>query len=85
MSEATEEDILAAALAAASRVQVVSGSPDEAEVAALVAGLAAVVGASSHDVEEDAEPVSQWRNRARTLGGRAPLAPGSDAWRWSLQ
>lgn len=85
MSEATEEDILAAALAAASRVQVVSGSPDEAEVAALVAGLAAVVGAGSRDHEDEPEQKSQWQNRARGLSGRIQLTPSADSWRWSLQ
>jgi hypothetical protein len=83
MSEATEEDILAAALAAASRVTVVSGAPDDAEVAALVAGLAAVVG-SSFELEDAVPAESQWQNRSRRLAGKPAHVPGTDAWRWSL-
>ncbi len=85
MSEATQDDIVAAAIAAAARVQVVNGTPDEIEVAALVAGLAAVAGASIGHLEDSDSPVpSQWMNRARTLGVRTS-SPGSDQWRWSLR
>ncbi|WP_313277104.1 acyl-CoA carboxylase epsilon subunit [Timonella senegalensis] len=83
MSEATQEDILAAALAAATRVQVVGGSPDDLEVVALVAGLAAVAGSADLD-EAPLPPPSQWENRTRRLHPRA-LVPGADSWRWSLQ
>lgn len=82
MSEATEDDIIAAALAAAARVQVVSGTPDNDEVAALVAGLAAVSFAP-HDVAED-QPQQQWVNRGRTLSSRGLGSAGTDQWRWSL-
>lgn len=64
MSEASQSDILKAAQEAAARLHVVAGNPDEVEVAALVAGLAAVV---SHHVThegEHPEAISAWTNRA---------------------
>lgn len=75
-------------------LRVVRGAPDDLEVAALVAGLAAAAGAS-HAPDDDA-PLSEWTNRARSLrgtgagatarsfGGRAGRH-NADAWRWSLQ
>jgi len=90
MSEATQEDILAAALAAATSVKVVGGHPDDVEVAALVAGLAAVVGARSHAQDHEHVPTkSQWENRSRQLRASSPAisapARGADAWRWSMR
>jgi hypothetical protein len=69
-------------------VRVVRGEPDDAELAALVAGLAA--GRSSgHEVvatevarrEETAR--RRWRDAAQRLTD--PLTPGADAWRWSAR
>jgi opacity protein-like surface antigen len=75
-------------------VRVVRGTPDEIEVAALVAGLAAAAAAA--DVPDDVAPVDEWTNRVRGLrgtgggataksfGGRAGRH-NADAWRWSLR
>ena len=64
-------------------VHVVRGAPDDVELAALVAGLAAV------QVADDGAPDlprSAWANRARGMRGPRPAAhPGPDAWRWSLR
>ncbi|HEY5515148.1 MAG TPA: acyl-CoA carboxylase epsilon subunit [Pengzhenrongella sp.] len=66
-------------------VQVVRGEPDDVELAALVAGLAAAGGGPP----DDAPAPSMWSDRSRALRGRTgprtPLAPGLDAWRWSLR
>lgn len=68
-------------------VHVVRGEPDDVELAALVAGLAAA-GAGAHDEVLPAPP-SAWMDRSRALRGRAgprtPVSPGADAWRWSLR
>lgn len=84
MSEATEQDIFAAALAAASRVKVVSGVPDDAEVAALVAGLAAVAGNTPSEPETSAD-CQQWTNRRRPIARMDVVEHGEDQWRWSLR
>jgi hypothetical protein len=74
-------------------VVVLRGDPDEVEVAALVAGLAAV--AATAELPDDAAPIAEWTNRARgvrsatgataaTFGGRAGRH-NADAWRWSLR
>jgi hypothetical protein len=75
-------------------VRVVRGDPDEIEVAALVAGLAAV--AAADGLPDDAAPLDEWTNRARSVrgngagvtaknfGGRAGRH-NADAWRWSLR
>ena len=61
-------------------VQIVRGQPDDIELAALVAGLAA------HGSEEDPAdiPEEAWLNRSRMLRG-APRTVGANAWRWSLR
>ncbi|MFI6427341.1 acyl-CoA carboxylase epsilon subunit [Promicromonospora sp. NPDC050880] len=75
------------------QVRVVRGQLDDVEVAALVAGLAAVAAAGPEP--EDAAPLDEWTNRARVLrgngaataknfGGRAGRH-NADAWRWSLR
>ncbi|WP_454044446.1 acyl-CoA carboxylase epsilon subunit [Cellulosimicrobium sp. Marseille-Q8652] len=74
-------------------VRVVRGTPDEVEVAALVAGLAAAAAAS--DLPDDVAPVEEWTNRVRGLRGTGAGATAksfggrsgrhnADAWRWSL-
>ncbi|MCR1981600.1 hypothetical protein NSA53_05015 [Cellulosimicrobium cellulans] len=75
-------------------VRVVRGAPDDLEVAALVAGLAAA--AAAGDVPDDVAPVDEWTNRTRVLrgtgdgataksfGGRAGRH-NADSWRWSLR
>jgi hypothetical protein len=82
----TEPDVTALAA-----LQIVRGEPDEVEVAALVAGLAAVAAASLLD---DEAPIEEWTNRARmvleghttavSFGGREGRH-NTDAWRWSLR
>lgn len=68
-------------------VRVVRGDPDDVELAALVAGLAA--GASSTDEAQPAEPPAarrsrhRWHDSAHRLAD--PLRPGPDAWRWSTR
>jgi hypothetical protein len=70
-------------------VRVVRGEPDDVELAALVAGLAAGASAASAmaavaDLDEDRTAARRrWQEAVQRLG--APLARGSDAWRWSLR
>ncbi|WP_265520941.1 acyl-CoA carboxylase epsilon subunit [Oerskovia flava] len=76
------------------QVRVVRGVPDDVEVAALVAGLAAAAAAA--DVPDDVAPVDEWTSHARGLrgngagttarsfGGRSGRH-NADAWRWSLR
>lgn len=63
-------------------VRVLRGSPDDVELAALVAGIVAVSGSQ----EADAPPAgaSRWTDRGAGLRG-APRVTGPDAWRWSLR
>lgn len=82
MIEATPEDIATAAFVQALAVQVVGGHPDDVEVAALVAGLAAVAGGNEEPPEPEPEP-AQWADRARRLG-TVPTTRSPDQWRWSL-
>jgi hypothetical protein len=68
------------------QVRVLRGSPDDVELAALVAGIAS--GAFSEQPpatgeRPDAAARRRWREAARPL--RDPLAPGRDAWRWSAR
>jgi hypothetical protein len=74
-------------------VRVVRGEPDDVEVAALVAGLAAVAAAGPAPV--DAAPLDEWINHARSLRGNGAATAknfggrsgrhNADAWRWSLR
>ena len=69
-------------------VRVVRGEPDDVELAALVAGLAAgSVSVADPGAEPAAEAEAQHGARRRWLGAADrladPLAPGPDAWRWS--
>ena len=68
---------------APAHVHVVRGTPDDVELAALVAGLAAV---AVDDDDHDGAPRSAWSDRSRGLRGRRPApTAGPDAWRWSLR
>ncbi|NCT91088.1 acyl-CoA carboxylase subunit epsilon [Cellulomonas sp. APG4] len=66
-------------------VRVVRGEPDEVELAALVAGLAA---RGSHPPGADRSDEPGPRAGRRWRGALHPAArvpaPGPDAWRWSL-
>ncbi len=65
-------------------VHVVRGEPDDVELAALVAGLAAV--RIADDAGHDATPRSAWTDRSHGMRGpRSAPRPGPDAWRWSLR
>ncbi len=70
------------------RVRVLRGSPDELELAALVAGLVAGRAAGSHGDDPRARASRRaaadrrrWVDGAQHLRGR--LERGDDAWRWS--
>lgn len=78
MSEAGVDDVLRAA----AQMRVVRGSPDDVEVAALVASLAAMV---SRDAEHPPETPSrsEWNRPLRAA--RGTRTAGADAWRWSLR
>ncbi|MHB1431901.1 MAG: acyl-CoA carboxylase epsilon subunit [Streptosporangiaceae bacterium] len=62
---------------------IVRGDPDDAEVAALVAVLAARAHCteSAADGRVSGAGLSDWSDRSRLL--REPLAPGQGAWRRS--
>ncbi len=73
------------ALTQAAGLRVVRGTPDEAELAALIAAAAAVASAG---VEAPEAPTSAWMDRSRTMRGERatlPLSRGADAWRHSLR
>ena len=83
MTEPSDRDDEAEASAA--HVRVVRGAPDDAELAALVAGLAAAAAAGQD--EAPATPTSAWMDRSRALTGRSQgaLGHGDTAWRHSLR
>jgi len=69
----------------AAALQVVKGSPDDAELAALVAGM---VAAAAGGGEHNGAPSSAWMDRSRGLRGRRGFglpARGEAAWRFSLR
>lgn len=66
-------------------VQVVRGTPDDLELAALVAGLLAAGSDEQHHDGPVAPVASAWSDRRRTVRGAAAVRPGQDAWRWSLR
>lgn len=70
------------------QMQVVRGTPDDVELAALVAGLMAAASERAMHAETAADKVSApWADRRRTMRGVRDdvLRPGPDAWRWSLR
>ena len=70
------------------QMQVVRGTPDDVELAALVAGLMAAASERAQHAEGAVDAVAApWADRRRTMRGvRADaLRPGPDAWRWSLR
>ncbi len=74
--------------AVASGMRIVRGTPDEAELAALVAGVTAMAAVASDDDPEPGSPRSAWMDRSRTMRGRriySPLGRGPVAWRHSLR
>lgn len=66
-------------------VQVVRGTPDDVELAALVAGLVAAADREEDD-GEPGTPRAAWSDRSRTMpGAGAGWRTGADAWRRSLR
>lgn len=66
-------------------LRVVRGTPDDAELAALVAGVVAMTATEDDD---PGAPTSAWMDRSRSMRGahRAlPLARGEAAWKHSLR
>ena len=63
-------------------VRVVKGTPDDAELAALVAGIVAAR-AATEPAEQEQVAASAWSDRGRRLG--LPSRPGGNAWRWSAR
>ncbi|WP_062387318.1 acyl-CoA carboxylase epsilon subunit [Demequina iriomotensis] len=75
------------AVNAAAGLRVVRGTPDDAELAALVAAAAAMV-AAGDDAEQPGDPRSAWMDRSRTMRGDhgpLPFGRGDGAWRHSLR
>lgn len=67
-------------------VQVVRGTPDDVELAALVAGLVAAAAPGDDDGDEPAAPRDAWSDRSRTVPGAGTAwRTGADAWRRSLR
>lgn len=62
-------------------LRIVRGEPTAEEVAALVAALAASGSAAAAAAAGSAKPLSQWRNRSRSI--RPPQSKGPGAWRAS--
>jgi hypothetical protein len=66
-------------------VQVVRGTPDDVELAALVAGLVAA-SAGGDETGEEPPRSPAWADRARAVrGGATGWRPGPDAWRHALR
>ncbi|WP_444662723.1 acyl-CoA carboxylase subunit epsilon [Cellulomonas sp. CW35] len=65
------------------QLQVVRGTPDDVELAALVAGIMAAATAAPFD--PPAAPRAAWSDRRRQLRPVPSAAPGADSWRWSLR
>jgi hypothetical protein len=71
---------------AAPHVQVVRGTPDDVELAALVAGLVAAAGADRDEPDGAWSPRDAWSDRARAVRGtQSTWRTGPDAWRSSLR
>lgn len=69
-------------------MRVVRGTPDDAELAALVAGMVAYASAADAAEDEPGSPTSAWMDRARAMRGQrtsGPLGRGAAAWRHSLR
>jgi len=66
-------------------VQVVRGTPNDVELAALVAGLLAAGSDEQQHADAGARPTSAWNDRHRSVRGGGVPRPGPDAWRWSLR
>ena len=70
-----------------SQMQVVRGTPDDVELAALVAGLMAAASERDRHAEAVDAVAAPWADRRRTMRGVRidAMRPGPDAWRWSLR
>lgn len=74
-------------VAVAASLKVVKGTPDDEELAALVAGVVAYAQAADAEDETPGSPTSAWMDRSRTMRGRrvGVLGRGDIAWRHSLR
>ena len=63
-------------------VHVVRGTPDDDELAALVAGLVAT--ARPDDPPDGPEHAAAWTDRRRSVRPTPAQVPGPSTWRWSL-
>lgn len=74
-------------VAVAASLKVVKGTPDDDELAALVAGVVAYAQVADADEEAPGSPTSAWMDRSRTMRGRrvGVLGRGDIAWRHSLR
>jgi hypothetical protein len=75
-----------AAAEASTGLRIVRGTPDDVEIAALIASMVAVA-AAHRDAEDAASPTSAWMDRSRSMRGRrvGVLGRGDAAWRHSLR
>jgi len=66
--------------------RIVRGTPDDEEIAALIASMVAVA-AAHRDAEDAASPTSAWMERSHSMRGRpvGVFARGDAAWRHSLR
>ena len=70
------------------QMHVVRGTPDDVELAALVAGLMAAASERDRNAATSVDAVAApWADRRRTMRGVRidAMRPGPDAWRWSLR
>ena len=81
-----EADEAPDAIEVAAGLEIVRGTVDDDELAALVAGMVAIVAARGQ-VEDAAAPTSAWMDRHRTMRGRrvGVFGRGEAAWRHSLR
>ena len=69
------------------QMHVVRGTPDDVELAALVAGLMAAASERDRNATSVDAVAAPWADRRRTMRGVRidAMRPGPDAWRWSLR
>ena len=69
------------------QMHVVRGTPDDVELAALVAGLMAAASERDRNAASVDAVAAPWADRRRTMRGVRidAMRPGPDAWRWSLR
>ncbi len=84
----TRDDASSQGALSAAGLRVVRGTPDDAELAALIAAAVAMASTGSGDAEGPGNPRSSWMDRSRTMRGDhgpLPFGRGDGAWRHSLR